>query len=277
MNENKMLDELTIDQAYQKARKMKKKNMIMMDAFINYKDIEEDKQKVVQLKKIFAEEIAQSSEKDKAQKLAVIFEEIFFEQAELSNWLGPNVATIQTTEYDDYKNGVDSVAEIHESATAASYLGLAIDVTLAAELDKKFDRIKKEIEDGTLTTIKYFASSDNTFHGQLGKVPRVIIGADARTVKQLSEIWLEENKASKNTFADHPVQMQILKEILLQLETFENYATQVKQHEIAGIYEKTKNLLEPIYNEKLQQFPDFDDNDLNDQIFQEIKNQTKYL
>jgi hypothetical protein len=46
------------------------------------------------------------------------------------------------------------------------------------------------------------------------------------------------------------IQIVLLEEMLLQLETFKNYAQKIGQSEIALIYEKTQKILRKIYDEK---------------------------
>ncbi len=83
-------------------------------------------------------------------------------------------------------------------------------------LKKKFNCIKKEIEEGKLARIKYFVSEHMNIRGELKKVPRLVIGADRETVKELGELWINrDNKALEK----HPIQFTLLKEILLQCET----------------------------------------------------------
>ena len=102
--------------------------------------VQKDKEYVSRMEERFAQEKAQHPEKERIDKIAAIFEYIFYQEAESSEWLGGQVETIKTSKYDDFKNGVDLVAEFKESETSASHLGLAIDVTTSDWLWKKFER-----------------------------------------------------------------------------------------------------------------------------------------
>ena len=101
---------------------------------------------------------------------------------------------------------------------------------------QKIERIKKEILGGKLTTIKYFYSEDSNIRGQLMKVPRVLIGADIATVKELAALWLKTKKPKDNlearqglqALASHRIQFQILEEIKAQLEYFIEFAQENK-------------------------------------------------
>ncbi|TSD01475.1 MAG: hypothetical protein Athens071426_665, partial [Parcubacteria group bacterium Athens0714_26] len=181
------------------------------------------------------------------------FEEIIHEQVELSDWLGPDVCTIKPSRYDDIKNGVDSIAEFQESEHTASYLALAIDATFSSEIEKKLSRIKKEIEAGELAKVKYFASDHMNFRGEIAMIPRVIIGAEAKTIKDISELWLE---GKNKDLGSHKIQFQIIEEMLIQFDAYKRYAEKVNRPEIVRIYNKVSSLVQNIYNNKKETMED---------------------
>lgn len=257
--ESRYLESLTLDQAERQAERTLQKEMIDPEDFRDlYGDraIEDDMAYVEKMEEKFRN--GATPESREAQKLATVLEVITHENAELNDWFGPDAHTIKPSRYDDIKNGVDSIVEIRETEMSASHLALAVDATLSTDLAKKFDRIKGEIERGELAKVKYFASEHLGVRGELSRLPRVVIGADAATIKTLAELWLERKQRALGA---HPVQFQILDEILVQLDYFQEYAEHVKQPEVAAIYEKAKKLLASIEEKKRMTVADSGDRD----------------
>ncbi len=185
-----------------------------------------------------------SPEQEDARKLAMIFEAIIHEQAELSDWLGPDVITRKASRFDDFGNGIDTIAEF---AHPDGNLVLAIDVTMSNPT-KKLEDIKKDIDRETLSHIKYFESSDGKFKGHLrGIVPKVIVGAERRAVLRLASLWL---KNEKKELGAHPMQLQILDEIAAQLNVFRRYADKIGKTNLGDIYEKQTDLILAIRESK---------------------------
>lgn len=194
---------------------------------------------------------AQSPEEAEARQLAFILEQVIINQAELSEWLGPNAAMIRTSWFDDIMNGVDAVAEFQEGRRSASHLALAIDVVMGgdaiAHVRGKFQKIRDEIREGELATVKYFQSERVGFRGELSGIPRVVVGASGGTARELGELWVG---GEGGALGRHPVQFQILEEMLLQAKAFQRYAAETGQEKIAARYAHVKDLLERIYEEK---------------------------
>lgn len=242
------LENIAIEQAYERARKMLTREAINLKQFkgLYGEDVvKRDEKYVEEMEARFSR--ANAADWKQARMLAAIFEAVFHECAELSDWLGPEALTIKTSRFDDIRNGVDSVAEFRESDVSASYIALAIDVTISAEAIKKFKRIKKEIENGELAKVKYFISEHTNIRGELSKIPRVVIGADAKTIKELGELWLEKNN---KILENHPVQFQVLEEISSQLNAFQRYAEKVNQSMLVAVYSKMHGLVQKISKEK---------------------------
>lgn len=206
-----------------------------------------------------------------ARQLAEIFEAIVCEQAELSDWFGPDAFTSRTSRYDDIKNGVDVVAEFQETETAASHLALATDVMIGRGLYKKLGRIKQEIVQGKLTRIKYFISETMNIRGELSQIPRVVIGAEAKTVEELGRLHLA---GDKKALAKHPIQFQILEGIALQLDAFGEYAKKIKRDDIAKIYEHMSKVIQNIRIKKLSGMKD---TGWRDEVFLDLKGKLKHL
>jgi len=212
---------------------------------------------------------SETQESREAHKVATVFEGIFYDQAEMSDWLGPDAITIMPSRYDDIKNGVDTIIETRHEGGAASHFGVAIDVTSGIDLDKKFERIMDEIRAGKLSRVKYFKSDHMKFRGELSRLPRIVIGASGKTVTELAELWLEkDNKA----LASHPVQFQILEEMELQFSAFKAFAKKVNQPDIAAIYSQALLAIRKIIEEKKGSLKDNGD---RDEVFESIKSWMK--
>jgi hypothetical protein len=238
--------DVLLEDAYQKAVALE--DPVDMESFANlYKDVEVDLAYVADMDRKFREgEMRETSVDAMFRKMAKVFEVIVAEQMELSNWLGETAMTEQASKYDDYKNGVDTVVEFDEPE-GASHLALAIDVTSSHELRRKFERIKREIDDGVLTKVKYFVSENLGFRDEKANIPRVVIGADRKTILDLVERWLDkDNKA----LAEHVVQAIVLEEMITQLEAFLIYAKSKCKDKAVEVYQRTLDILNKIREEK---------------------------
>ncbi len=236
----------------------RKRERINLDDFADLYDkklIEEDEKEVMRLERKYDRENTPAEKELK--KLAELFEVLFGKLVELEDWLGDDVFIIETSKFDDYKNGVDMVAEFLRDGLSTQ-LGLAVDITFSREaLTEKIGRIAREIKEGKLPGIKYFISG-NGDRGEKNNIPRVIIGTDRKTLGELAELvldlnYLRKRKATQNTpqlseriketqrkLQNHPLQIELLAQIGLQLETFSKYASQIGRMDIA---QKYKNIL----------------------------------
>jgi len=214
------------------------------------KEIEEDLEYVRRREEDFSQSDKEEPEKIEARKLGTIFERIMHEQAEMGDWLGPNAVTIKTSKFDDFKNGVDDVVEFQEEKSEASYLALAIDTTIGRDSVSKLRRIKDEIDMGQLGGIKYFYSEHTNVRGRLTNVPRVVVGVSGETIGDLTNLWMSGDKRGLN---GHKIQFQILREIILQAETFRDYAERVGQKGVAQVYGNLAESTRKIYEEKARE------------------------
>lgn len=239
---------------------------------LGYEDqeIEDDIESVHEKEARFEKE--DTPEQKEQKKFAKMLEAMLNELIELHNWLGPNAETITTSDYDDIFNGVDMVVEFQDKREkSASHLALAVDVTFASDISKKIDRIKEGIKNGELSRIKYFASEFLEQRGKYGDVPRVIIGADMDTIKNLGAIWLAEDKKA---LAVHEMQKVVLEEVRMQLEVFAAYARTKNQETVAGIYESTLRIIHDILQEKKEVRVDAL---LHDRVFRAIQREVGRL
>ncbi len=211
----------------------------------HYKDVSADLKYVTDRKKAFAKE--NSPDRQEAKKLAELFEMLLAQVIELENWLGDDVFIMETSEFDDFKAGVDAVIELLRDG-AFSHLGLAIDVTFSQkQVEKKLERIRDEIDYYELLKVKYFVSQGGDFKGELSNIPRVVIAIGRKDINELASLWLDidflrkrvhQTKAGKESdtlrlrlreaqgrLANHPLQIEMLAQIESQLEAFARHAS----------------------------------------------------
>ncbi|MBI3335319.1 MAG: hypothetical protein HY001_02375 [Candidatus Portnoybacteria bacterium] len=181
-----------------------------------------------------------------SKEIADTFEVILHEQVGKNKWLGENAFSVKTSEYDDIRNGVDSVTEFLTGPSSVSHLALGIDITFGYNLAKKFERIKEEIDAGNLTQVKYFVSPSQHFRGELKKIPRVVAGADIDSVNGLITLWLNEDDV---LLKRHPVQLKILDEMKMQLEVFREYSKQ-RRPELVPVFQQRLNLIDSLVERK---------------------------
>lgn len=258
-----------VEKAHKKALKILQIDQIDQEDFKDLygeKQVSADREYVRKAEGNF--EIQNTPEQKEAKKLADIFEAIIHEQIEINEWLGENVHTIKPASYDDIKNGVDEIIEFQQKKERmASHLALAIDITFSDNLHEKIDRIKQEIRDGHLSIIKYFKSDFISIRGEKSDIPRVVVGIDKDSLKEIIRLWLEnKNKQLYN----HPLKNIILKEILLQLDFYREYAEEVGQSKIAS---KMKSVYNIINNIVEKNGSDISESGLeNDRVYNAIKN-----
>ena len=241
-------EQLTLDKAFERAKTIIEKAEIQPEDFGDVYDADEIRDDIQYVERIERRiEEQETSEQKKHKKLATVFEAIVHEHAELSEWFGPDAETIKPSRYDDIKNGVDTIAELKEGGKSVTHLAMGIDVTFSVDAEKKFKRIKQEIENGTLAEVKYFHSEYMEVRERLSNVPRVVIGADEKTIRELSTLWLE---GRKKELGNHPIQFQILEEIADQLKVYKAYAETVGQPGLAAMYEKVMRSVRDIRKKK---------------------------
>lgn len=202
-------------------------------------------------------------------KLGLILEAIIHEQSELSDWLGPSVATMKTSRYDDIFNGVDGIFELVREDRGFAHLAFGVDVTYSVNVKKKLARIRREdIQGGALSKVKYFASSRMRFRGELSGIPRVVVGLDRHNLYDVVERWTQGSKTSLNK---HPVGSILREQIRIQLHAFAEYAAKIGHTDTAAIYAQHASLLEHIIREQPLTAPR---PSFRDEVDEEIK---KYL
>lgn len=252
-----------IEKARFRTEQLFKKEEIQMEDFVRSEDgrrgvyskeeIEADRQKAAGLKKKFRAEENETQRNLRAQ--AEVAEGLIFSGALQRGWFGTEATPLKTSEFDDYIHGVDLMIEFGaEGSLPQNVLGLMVDVTFAADrntgaLDKKIDRIKKEIEEGHLAGIKYFKSkNDPRFMGQYQDLPRVVIGMERSKVLELATLWVNEDRTHE--LNAHPVQRMILDQVVAQLKAQADFAESIGNERITDILRKELRVVQSIRDTK---------------------------
>ncbi|MBI5742462.1 MAG: hypothetical protein HZA25_01310 [Candidatus Niyogibacteria bacterium] len=154
-----------------------------------------DNAEVARLEREFRADEERDLKRKETSEYATAFETLLMIQTELCEWLGPEAMTVRTSKFDDIKNGVDFMIRFPDGPD------IAVDVTASFDqLPKKFNRVKREIDQGRLADLKYFYDEMTDERGPLKDIPRVVVAADGRTIGGLSELWLvKDKKRSKTT------------------------------------------------------------------------------
>jgi|SRR5665811_2052211 len=208
--------------------------------------IKVDSEKVRQLKEKFHSR--ETPEETRMKKTADILEAIVFKQGELSQWFGEDAVTFGASDFDDIMNGIDMLVRFHlPERSGFEDLALGVDVTFTSDTTNKFGEILGQIDDGKLAHMDYCPSDGVSKKGFKGNLPKVIIGVEKRTVDELQELWMgREQRALEK----HRIQIMILKEIELQLETFSLYAISKGREDLADIYDSLLRIIKKILAEK---------------------------
>jgi len=241
------IESADIDKAYEKALKFLNEVSPRInpadEEFVNYygeKNVEEDIEYVKKREKEFSNRI---EDENYNKKLATIFEAIILEQIYFSEWLGEDTETYASSLFDDFAKGVDVIVEFNNNEDDSDFLAFAVDATFESDMSRKFKIIKNSIEKG-ISEVKYFSHN-----GEIGlkNLPRFVVGADAKTINELVELWLSDDK---HAFGEHPIQIQILEEIISQAKFFKEYAIGVDRNEIASKYNEVGERLSGVLKKK---------------------------
>ena len=190
-------------------------------------------------------------------------------------------------------------------------MALSVDATISLlSVSEKIKRIKVDIRHGHLASIKYFHSEAAGIKGILERIPKVIVGCNIATIKELSSLWINAQKTRKEAaelekelgsdasnneevrrlkkrskeflskLASHRIQFLILEEIRIQLEYFVRLAKKLGQQEIKDKYQKTLDTIWKIMEDKnLEYAPSDEDYSAiqKDLIYKKILEETSEL
>lgn len=220
---------------------------------------------------------------EKAKKMSEIMEAMIVDPKVIRSWYefegqdGKNICEVNamgTSELDDLANGVDAVWEMKHYTEGLSHLALGVDITFSSDFKEKLQHIKGELDQGEMGKVEYFMPKWGDIKGELKRVPKVVIGSDARHLSEIAPMWsrLEERRSE---MATHPMQKLILEEILLQLPVYEKYARKIGQEDIAEKIRITKLKFDKLYDQIRQKLPGYYDFIEEDQVFLNLKQYLK--
>lgn len=254
---------------------LNKKRAIQLEDFADLYDREQlakDEAYVAKFEAKFEEE---GKGREASRKYGELFEAIVNDQIENADLMGPRASVIVPSRFDDIQRGVDSIVQFKQEKGATSHLALAIDVTKSQlDVGQKFERVRKSIDDGELTKVKYFKTKN--YRGELGPVARVVVGADHAVSEDISNLMLQfmrlkdtvaKRRAAgedpdafreyalrlakvRRQLASHPLQEIVLTEIRAQLEAFQEYARSRGKEDIEREYEKIIHIVDEVIAEK---------------------------
>lgn len=132
------------------------------------------------------------------------------------------VSAYKTSEYDDIAGGVDAILEISDG-NSYGHLGMGIDITFSQDVEKKFKRIKDEIDsyDGDqnrLARVKYFKSENTGIRGELADLARAVIAVDLPMLEDMTRV------KDPQSLHGHVSKHVTLLEMQHQLQVFLGYA-----------------------------------------------------
>lgn len=187
-----------------------------------------------------------------------MYEGVLIDQIENNAWLGDGWEVYPTSEYDDYKNGIDAVMVKSPEEADNQYLGLSFDVTFTSNtkvLEKKLHSIKEVIRNGKLPSIKYFKGGDDQPLHQSLPLPKVVLGSRYASAEKVIRTWMGSDKDRNKKLANDPMQVKLLLETLYQLRYFYEYASQEleggqRNPDAALLYGQMYNQLFDVYNDR---------------------------
>lgn len=260
-----------------KSRIDPRKSLAKPEGPYNLEEIEEDEKWVDGLEKIFEEDAKKNKHLLEVKRRAELFEALLNEGIELHDWFSKDAGTIAPSRYDDIKNGIDLLVEFSIGGFV-KHLGLSIDVTTSTRsVFGKIEQLRWDVQKGHLAQLKYFASEPSGYRGVKNDIPKVIIGADFKLVRELAGIWLNLHNARKEKIkhdqelgkdnpasaslknqikklqkklTEHRVQFQILEEIQLQLKYFIVLAESSNKPLLVQKYQDALNTINAILSEK---------------------------
>lgn len=234
-------DEVVLEAAYQKALETET-DRIKMDEFRDlYGDetVEKHKRQVKDLEEDFRKQDEKEHAPEEARRFGKILEAILIEQIELNEWLGSGVNTQQTTEYDDYLNGIDFISEFKKEGMQ-NFLGFAIDATHGVlVIRKKFAKIQRGLDQGILGEVQYFRSSDGAIQGRQRMIPKIVLALDKRHVVEIARLWVSGKQKELN---EHPLKHIFIQEVFAQLEAQLAYVHETIRRGTKGL-DRTQDVL----------------------------------
>ena len=248
-------DSVSFEQGAEQAKKIIAREAISFDSLeskYGVQEIRKDKTYVANRKECFS----QGKKIDAyGENCAKIFEAILHMRLKKQEWLD-GIQAVKTNEFDDIAAGVDEAVRVFDSETKKEFCSFAVDAMITGggplniAVEKKMRRIQEEILRNELPSVKYFFDPETESLG-LKNLPRFVVGADMKTINELNEMWLEHQKEEMR---NHPLQTEILEQLIEQAKEIGDFADRNGKHDIAKKYkdvqmwarkklsEKTKNV-----------------------------------
>ncbi len=149
-------------------------------------EIDRDLRRCEELKQLFRQANEKEGPHKKEQSERGLTAEFVFRRAlEEYGWLSDKLKMILTSTFDDFENGIDSVAQIELGPSRYEHIGFAVDFAASrSDVGQKLSRCFDEIDSGRSARVKYFDSEKT---GQLRnfKVPRIVVGAGQENLDRL--------------------------------------------------------------------------------------------
>jgi len=224
----------------------------------NYPDVEEDYKKLLEKQKEVFKKI--SAKEEKVNYIRAKICEALLPNLIENYWIPERFYFTETSEFDDWVNGVDSVMEFERKPEK----GAIIDFTTSADKEKirdKMIKITEKIEAGTLFEIKYFKSQKEPVqYSHLKMVPALIVGIAPFTLRELCDLY---SKKEKKKIENHWFKYGLFDQILAQIEYYKKYILEPRRKN----YQLEKaNLMAQKYEELKKAIEDLKENPLHDLI-----------
>lgn len=259
------------------------------DDIYKEKDILKDKDYVERMKQNFRESEDQltSQEREKVKerkKKSEALEIIIGEQGTMSGWFeGGDIKSsiVRTGEYDDIRNGVDSVVEFEipdKDTKTIRRIALAIDASMSADasiIDRKIKRNMERIDNLDDLHIKYFQSDIEDYKGELNGIMPVVFALDGKHTNDLINLAAQNKrlvesgnnneifKETKEKLDNHPCQLIFLREARMQFEAYAKKLQEMPEPKAKEILGKVQQDLE-IINTLIEEKKDIDFGELMD-------------
>ncbi|MCR4275002.1 MAG: hypothetical protein NUW02_03070 [Candidatus Campbellbacteria bacterium] len=182
-------------------------------------------------------------------------EAFLYEQIGRHGWISTpdiHVYPEKTADIDDIFNKTDIVLTF-ETGDGEKTLAVTVDVTIGTKtLKEKIHSIKQEIDKQSLTTVKYHETPSGK-QGPLEKTPRVVLSLEANTLIELLSLWTSSDTDSRERLKKHPIQLDMVQEIEVQLEAYEKYAQETGKKELADRFKQALGVIHTIREEKERQ------------------------
>jgi hypothetical protein len=184
--------------------------------------------------------------KGDVRKLAEILEYQVIRGVNIGQWL-PYCRGIKTSDFDDYKNGMDLVVEFAaKNGPDVAHLGLGVDVSFSHNLGGKFSRIKDDIDrfgregqrHNRMGVVKYFRSDAAGIRGELSGLSRVVAGLDTAVIEDLVRT---RGEGIKGHIAGH----LLVSNLGRQLETYSEYAEEANPAAVPNL-ERARRTIQTI-------------------------------